>query len=445
MKRFFSWFGVIFLAAGLLAGFGLPLKAARAQDDRPVVVVLRLEGELEPVMETYLQRGLDQAEQMEAELVVVELNTPGGSIDLMDRIVQRIRNYSHPVIVYVYPRGAMAGSAGTLITLAGHLSAMAPETLIGAASPVGSQGEDIGETMEAKVKEVMKASIRNLAAQRPPEAVRLAESMIDDARAVTVDQALQIGLIDYKADSLDDLLAQVDGRNVMVLDREVVLHTTNARVEEIQVNWIDQVLILLTNTNLVFLLLAVGLQAILIEISTPGGWVSGFIGAVFVLLAVYGMGILPVNWFGLLFIIISFVLFVLDIKAPTHGALTAAGVASFIAGALVLFNSVSVPGFKGVSVPLVILTGLVIGGSFFAIVMIGVRAQQTPVRTGSAALVGREGVVRGSGRGMQVQVGGELWSATSEVEIPVGARIRVAKVIGLRLEVERVQEEKPHA
>jgi membrane-bound serine protease (ClpP class) len=441
MKKIRAWSSLLFVTAWLLAGLWLPASAAHAGDDRPVVVVMRLEGALTPVMETYLQRGFDLADDLDADLVVIELSTPGGSIDLMDRIVQSIRNFHRPVVVYVTPRGAMAGSAGTLITLSGHLSAMAPETLIGAASPVGSEGEDVGETMETKVKEVMKATARNLTAKRPVEAQRLAEAMIEEARAVTVDQALEIGLIDIKADDLQDLLAQVNGRTVIVLDQPQILHTLNAQVEEVPQNFIDEVLSFLTNPNLVFLLLAVGVQAILIELSSPGGWVAGFTGAVMLLLAVYGLGILPVNWFGMTFVVIAFVLFVLDVKAPTYGALTAAGVGSFIAGSLILFNSVRVPGFEGVSVPLVILTGLVIGGSFSIIVSIGVRAQRIPVQMGSKSLVGKEGVVRSSGKRMQVQVAGELWTAVAEDEYPTGTRVRVAKMDGLRLVVEKADEE----
>ncbi|HZU87567.1 MAG TPA: ATP-dependent Clp protease proteolytic subunit, partial [Anaerolineaceae bacterium] len=383
MIKLRAWFGVLLIAAWLFGGLLLPPAAVHAQEDRPVVVVMRLEGALTPVMETYLQRGFDLADDLNAELVVIELSTPGGSVDLMDRIIQRIRNYDRPVIVYVSPRGAMAGSAGTLITLAGHLSAMAPETLIGAASPVGSQGEDIGETMETKIKEVMKALARNLTAGRPLAAQFLAEDMIDKAKAVTVDQALQIGLIDIKAVDLQDLLAQANGRVVLVMDQERTLNTTDARVEDVPQNFVDQLLLFLTNPNLVFILLAVGVQAILIELSSPGGWVAGFTGAVMLLLAVYGLGLLPVNWFGLVFVAMAFVLFALDVKAPTHGALTAAGIGSLIAGALILFNSVRVPGFEGVSVPLVILTALVMGASFSVIVAIGVRAKKTPVQMGS--------------------------------------------------------------
>ena len=272
----------------------------------------------------------------------------------------------------------MAASAGTILTLAGHVAAMAPETTIGAASPVGSQGEDIGQTMESKVKEILKASIRTLTTERPVEAQKLAEETVDTARAVTVDEALEVGLVDIKADDLEDLLEQLDGRKAVTSTGEVVLRTKGASVYEVQNTVIEQILQLLINPNLVFLLLSIGVQAILIEISSPGGWVAGTIGVACLLLAVYGLGILPVNWFGALFLVLAFVLFILDIKAPTHGALTITGAISFISGALILFNSARVPGFPAVSVPLVIGMGIFIAASFLAMLTFALRALKLP-------------------------------------------------------------------
>jgi len=202
-------------------------------------------------------------------------------------------------------------------------------------------------------------------------------------------------------------------------------------------------LLLLVNPNLVFLLLAVGVQAILIEISSPGGWGAGFIGVVCLLLAIYGIGILPVNWFGLLFLLTAFILFILDIKAPTHGALTAAGAASFIVGALVLFNSATLPGFPRVSIPLVVGTGISIAGFFFVIMTFALRAQRRPIQIGKETLPGKQGwvVVDLNPRGM-VQVGGELWAADAQGEnIPIqeGERIEVVQADGLELRVKRVE------
>jgi membrane-bound serine protease (ClpP class) len=406
------------------------------------VLVLTARGPLTPIMVEYVRRGLHQAENMGAEALILQLDTPGGDIGLMNNMVQVIRNSTVPVIVYVYPTGAMAASAGTVITLAGHVAAMAPQTTIGAASPVGSQGEDIGATMESKVKEVLKATVRTLTANRPLKAVQLAQQTIENARAVTVDEALEIGLIDIKASNLSDLLDQLDGRQVSLGEVMRTLHTRNALPSILPLNFIEELLQLLTNPNIVFLLLSIGVQAILIELSSPGGWVAGFIGVVCLLLAVYGLGILPVNWFGLLFLVLAFVLFILDIKAPTHGGLTVAGVASFITGALVLFNSVRVPGFPSVSVPLVVGTGIFIGLTFLVILSFALRALRAPLRTGKEILAGKTGVARTELHPAgQVQVAGELWSAElAEDEtgpLAADSRIVVVRVEGLRLIVRR--------
>jgi membrane-bound serine protease (ClpP class) len=416
---------------------------AAAQETEPVVVVLTARGSLSPVMLDYLERGLSVAQEHNARLVVLQLDTPGGSIDLMNRMVETIRASSIPVAVYVAPRGAMAGSAGTLITLAGHISAMAPETAIGAASPVDSTGQDIGETMDRKVKEILKATARSLTTDRPADATKLAEEMIENARAVSVDEATQVGLIDLKADSLDDLIQKIDGRSIKINDQVLVLKTRGAETLPVPLTLVEQVLLLLVNPNLVFLLLTLGVNAILLEFSSPGGWVAGTTGVICLILAIYAMGLLPVNWFGMLFLLLAFILFILDIKAPTHGALTAAGAASFIAGGLVLFNSTPVPGVPGVSVPLVVGTGIFMALGFFAIVTIALRAQRVPVRTGQTVLVGLVGETRGEinphGQ-VQVQVAGELWSAElapDEEPMPSGTPVIVTGHKGLRLVIKR--------
>ncbi|MDD5368722.1 MAG: nodulation protein NfeD [Anaerolineaceae bacterium] len=417
----------------------LPGQAVLAQNPGPTALVLTADGPLTPAMAEYLDRGLRRAAQEQAELLIFELNTPGGDINLMNRMVTSIRGSSAPVVVYVWPRGAMAGSAGTIITLAGHANAMAPETAIGAASPVGSQGQDIDTTEATKVKEMLKATVRTFSGRRPAGAISLAEATIDSAKAVSDQEALQAGLIDFIATDVNDLLRQLNGFKVTTSAGERTLNTGGIVVQPLQISFIEQLLQMLTNPNIVFLLLTLGVQAILIELSSPGGWVAGFVGAVALALAAYGLGILPVNWFGVVFLLLSFVLFFLDIKSPTHGALTAAGVVSFIIGALVMFNSPNVPAFQRVSVPLVVGTGLVTAAAFFTVVSFGLRAMRIPLRTGERPLIGKVGVVRDplDPEGT-VQVAGELWTAHIEEDeptIPRGALVEVLGVEGVRLRV----------
>ena len=412
-----------------------------AQEDGAPVLVLTAEGPITPSMLGYLERGLSSAGQQNAEALVFILDTPGGSVDLMNEFVQVIRSSTIPTVVYVAPQGAIAGSAGTVITLAGHASAMAPETAIGAASPVSAEGQDLEETIEAKEKNIIKALVRSLAEDRGEEAIRIAEETIESAYALTASEALEIGLIDFIADDVPDLLDQLDGFQVTTIDGQVTLETANSLIIPFDPTFIESLLGVLTNPNIVFLLLTVGVQAILIELSSPGGWIAGFIGAVSLALAAYGLGVLPVNWFGLIFLAIAFVLFVLDIKAPTHGALTAAGVASLIVGSLVLFNSPGTPSFLRVSVPLVIGVSLVTAGIFFTILMIAMRAQRAPILTGQESFVGRKGTARTSIAPFgTVQMSGELWSgelAPGEETIPEGASVEVLEVKGVRVIVRR--------
>lgn len=360
----------------------------------------------------------------------------------MLEIITEIRASDVPVVVYVAPRNAVAGSAGAMITMAGHASAMAPETSIGASSPISGSGENLDSTSATKAKEISKAAIRDFVSPRGEEALALAEAMIDEAKAATGTEALEVKLIDFIADDVDDLLEVLDDFTVQLEDGPRTLNTDNIDIEPLEMSFIEAFLLLLTNPNIAFLLTAIGIQAVLIEISSPGGWVAGFIGVVCITLAVYGLGVLPVNWFGIIFLIIAFVLFILDINAPTHGALTAAGVASFIVGALVLFNSPGTPDFLRVSVPLVIGTGLAIGAFFFAILVYALRALRAPVASGAESFVGRTGTVKASmkGSGGQVQLGSELWSADlvdDSEKIRKGDIVEVVEVKGLRLKVRK--------
>jgi membrane-bound serine protease (ClpP class) len=440
MKR-----AVFFLAcfAVCILSLTFPQSLILAQDESPLVLALKVDGTVTPAMAEYLDRGIKIAAQRNAELLIFEMNTPGGSVDIMNRMVQSIRGSSVPVVVYVSPRGAMAGSAGTVITLAGHIAAMAPETAIGAASPVGSQGEDIGQTMESKVKEILKATVRSLAERRGETAIKLAQDTIETAKAVSVKEAKEAGLIDFIAADTDDLIRQLDGYQVETASGLHTLHLSNAETVTLPNTLIEQVLQLLTNPNIVFILLSIGVQAILIELSSPGGWVSGFIGVICIALAIYGLGILPVNWFGLIFLVLAFILFIVDIKAPTHGALTAAGVGSLIVGGLVLFNSPNVPSFQRVSVPLVIGMSVFTGALFFLVLMLALRAQRVPIRAGMEAVAGRMGVARSAidPEGM-VQAAGELWSAElidGEEPVAKGERVEVVEVEGIKLRVRKIK------
>ncbi len=421
----------------------LPVGVGQARSAQRQVLVLEFDGPVTPVLVNYVDNAIRRAEMQEMELIVLRLNTPGGQIGLMNQVVTLLRESEVPVVVYVSPKGAMAASAGTLVTLAAHASAMAPDTVIGAASPVGAEGEDLNETMKAKVSETLMAQARSLAERRGERAVEMAEAAVRDARAFSAQEALQAGLIDRVANDLDDLLSQLDGFRVEVNGETRTLQTTDVQVLEMPLNALEELLQLLTDPNLVFVLLSLGIQAIFIELSSPGGWVAGFVGVVCVALAVYGMGILPVNWFGIIFLIVAFVLFVLDIKAPTHGALTAAGVGAFIAGSLILFNSVRIPGVPQISIPLVVGMGLFLALTFSVVIGFAMRAMRIPPRMGERTLVGQRGVVKEAlARRGTVRLAGELWSAElvddAAESAQLGEMVEVVAVEGVRLRVRKV-------
>ena len=429
----------ILLTSLLLVLFLLqPLHAAASG---PVALVLTIDGAITQATQEYLLRGIQTAEQEHVEVVILQLNTPGGDILSMSAMTEAMRASTVPVVVYVTPRGAMAASAGTVITLAAHASAMAPETIIGAASPVSSGGEDLSQTEMAKQENALVAKVDAFTGWRGPQAVALAESTITSAKAVSSTQALQVHLVDFSATDLNDLLRQLDGFTVRMPGGPLTLHTTGIVQQALPMSLIEQLLQLLIDPNIVFLLLAIGLQALLIELTHPGAWVPAFFGVVCLALGAYGLGFLPVNWFGLIFMVTAFVLFILDIKAPTHGALTLAGIASFIVGALVLFNSPGTPHFEQVSIPLVIFVGIFIGLIFAVILTYALRAQGRPVITGSARLAGQTGfAVSEIDPSGQAQLASELWSADlAEASEPLhrGDRLEVVKVEGLRLKVRK--------
>ena len=406
-----------------------------------VVDVMTIDAAITQATQGYLTRGIQTAELNDAQLIILQLNTPGGDILSMNAMTEAMRASTVPIVVYVTPRGAMAASAGTVITLAAHASAMAPETIIGAASPVGSGGQDLGATELAKQTNAMVAKVDSFAERRGPDAVALAEATIKYAKAVSSTDALKAHLVDFIAASLPDLLKQLDGFTVQMANGPLVLHTAGATQQNLPMSLIEQLLQLLIDPNIVFLLLAIGLQALLIELTHPGAWIPAFFGVVCLALGAYGLGFLPVNWFGLIFMATAFVLFILDIKAPTHGALTLAGIVSFIIGALVLFNSPGTPHFEQVSLPLVIFVGVFIGLIFAVILGYALRAQNRPVITGSARLAGQTGfAVSEIDPTGQAQLAGELWSADlADASEPVhrGDRLEVIRVEGLRLKVRK--------
>ena len=399
------------------------------------VKLAEFKGPVTPVLASYIERSIVDAEAQAAALLIIELDTPGGSVDITKNITQVMMAARVPVVVWVAPSGAHAGSAGTFITLAAHLAAMAPGSSIGAASPVSNEGQDLNETLKAKATNILVADIKNLAARRGEKAVAWAEKAVSEAAAATADEALDLGVVDIIATDLDDLLRQLDGRTVTVAGKDITLQVSDAPVEEIPLNPWEGLLNQITNPALAAILLTIGLNAILFELSSPGGYAAGVIGVICILLAFYALGTINANWTGLGFVVLAVILFVLDIKAPTHGALTVGGIVSFVFGLYLLYNTSDIP----VPWPSIIVSALATGAFFAFVVTKALMIQRRPAVGGMTGMVGQVGVVRQplEPHGM-VLVNGELWKAESESgSLSAGEPVVVTRQEGFVLWVRR--------
>jgi membrane-bound serine protease (ClpP class) len=397
-------------------------------------------------MASYFDRAIKQAEEESALAVVIILDTPGGSVDITLEIVQSFRNAQVPVIVFVAPDGAQAASAGSVIAASAHALGMAPATVIGAASPVDSSGADIEGTLYRKITEDLKATMRSLTERRGIEALTLAEAMVEEAKAVTSSEALDAGFADVVATDVADLLRQLDGANLEIGEEVVTLNTSGVEQKVFSMSPVEQLLHALANPLLIGILLAVGAQAILIEISSPGGWVAGFVGVLCLGLALYGLGTIPANWFGLILIAIAFVLFLLEVKTPGTGALAFVGAITMVAGFFVLFNSPGSPEFARLSITSAIIITLFTAGFFLFLVTKALKAQQKTPVTGIEGLVGQLGPVRSELRETSeddkvyqgtVLIKGELWKAISDEHIARDEQVVVKSVDRFTLRVKK--------
>jgi len=418
------------------------ISPAAAEGDH--IVVAEIEGPVTTAMANYFDRVIQTAENSGALAALIVLDTPGGALDVMLEIVQSFRNAEIPIIVYIGPAGAQAASAGSVITLAAHAAGMAPETVIGAASPVDGSGEDIEETLYKKLTEDLRATMRNLTERRGEEAVILAEAMIYEARAVTAYEALDKALIDAVASDVDDLIKQLDGLTVEVKGRPVSLAIANADQQKLSMSLIEQTLHALSNPLLIGLLMTIGVQAILIEIGSPGGWAAGFIGLLCLGLGLYGLGTLPANWLGLGLVAVAFVLFFLEVKTPATGILAVAGTITLLAGLLILFNSPGSPKFARISIAGASGIAIFTASFFLFLVAKAFRAQQQAPSTGVEGMVDMIGTTRtdmvaaaptSELYGGTVLVNGEIWRALSESEIEEGQRVVVKSVNGMTIHV----------
>jgi membrane-bound serine protease (ClpP class) len=425
---------VLGVASAALGGAPTPPPAAPV----PVVDVARLDGVVAPATARYIIREIREAEQSGAAALLIEMDTPGGLLKSMEDISKAMLNTDLPTVVFVYPSGSRAASAGVFITYAASVAAMAPTTHLGAAHPVGVGGVGGGgnedKTLMTKVTNDAVAEIRGFAARRGrnPD---WAEKAVRESVSITETQALDLHVIDLIAASPRDLLDRIDGREVTTASGKRILHTRGARLADTPMDVTERFLALLSDPNIGFVLMTMAIYGIIFELSNPGSVFPGVIGGLALILALASFAVLEVNVAGLFLIGFSLILFIADIKVPSHGVLTAGGIISFVLGSLLLTEH-QAP-FLRISLTLILTMAALTAGFFAVAVGAGLRAQKQKVQTGREGLVGAVGVARSdlTPQGT-VFVQGELWTAeTADGVIPAGARVRVARVDGLRLKV----------
>ena len=404
------------------------------------VHVLKADGDVNPVMHRYINRGIDQAEDAKAMAVVIELDTPGGLMSSMEDIVKRIEEDRIPVIVFVSPKGAKAASAGTFITMAANIAAMAPSTRIGAASPVGASGEDIEGTLGKKVTEDAVAYAKSIANYRGRNA-EWAEQAVREAVSATETEAVDLNVVDLIADDLPSLLEAVDGLEVQLVDRSVALATKDAEVVHNDMNLAERFLDLISDPNITFLLLSLGSIALFYEIVNPGQIFPGVFGAIALVIAFFSLSVLPFNWAGVILIFLAFALFIAEIFVTSGGILGIGGVVALVLGGLLLTWG-NPSGFQ-VNMWLVYGMAAVAGAFFLFVVTSIIRIRSQPAVTGVDVLIGRRAVARSplNPNGM-VFVDGEYWSATLEDgSAEEGEDVVVTAIEGLKLIVRKMRKE----
>ncbi|MGB4780915.1 NfeD family protein [Candidatus Methylomirabilis sp.] len=404
---------------------------------RPVLAI-KLEGVIAPSTADYIIRAIKQADREVAQALVIELDTPGGLDLSMRSIIKEMLAAERPIVVYVSPSGARAASAGAFITLAAHVAAMAPGTNIGAAHPVNMGGQ-MDKEMNKKVTNDAAAYIRTIAEQRGRN-VQWAEDAVRKSVSATEKEALQLKIIDLVADKLDDLLVAMDGREVTTARGKVMLHTKGVEVTQIEMGLRDKILKVISDPTIAYMLLMLGLAGLYFELSTPGAILPGVLGGIFLILAFYGFQTLPINYAGLLLILLAIILFIAEVKVTSYGMLTVGGIVAMILGSFMLIRSPEP--FLRISLSAILFTTAATAAFFGFIVTMALRAQRQKTTTGVEGLIGQVGTVRtplkpeGS-----VLVGGELWSAQCEEGAEPGDKVRVRAVKGLLLKVDRLKTE----
>jgi len=404
------------------------------------VVSIQIDGNINPAASAFIHRSIEHADQVQAECLIIQLNTPGGLLKSTRVIVSDILESPVPVVVYVSPGGAHAGSAGVFITLSAHVAAMAPGTNIGAAHPV-DLANGLDSIMSRKATNDAAAFIRSIAEKRKRN-IAWADESVRKSISITEKEALKKKVIDLIAQNTTELLNQLEGRTVSLGRSAKVLHTRDAVVERVEMGDFEKILDLISDPNIAYILLLLGLYGMIFELFNPGAIVPGIVGVICLTLAFYAMHALPVNFAGLALIIFGVVLFLLEIKIVSHGVLTIGAIASLLLGSMMLIRPDAQMEVRQISW-WVILSAVGLSALFFLFVVgLGLRAQRLKPVTGAEGMIGEIGesleVLNPVGT---VRVHGETWTAESLIgPIAKGARVRVARIKNLMLFVENATE-----
>lgn len=423
----------VFILAGLVAG---------AQDKGPVFNVITVDSVITSPTAKYIAASIEQAKKDNAEGLIILLDTPGGMDTAMRDIAKSILNAPLPVIVFVYPSGARAASAGVIITEAAHIAAMAPGTNIGAAHPVsigiGGSPEDKDKTMSKKIENDAAAYARSIAKTRG-RSEEWVEKAVRKSESITAEEALKLNVIDFVAPDVNKLLVAIDQKEVNLAGGKKKISTKNAVVNNKKMGTREGILSAISDPNISYILLLVGLAGLYFELSTPGAILPGVIGGISLLLAFFGLSTLPVNYTGILLIIFGVILFIAEIKVMSHGMLTVGGIISLVLGSLLLFDTPE-PALR-LSFQVLVPAIIVASGFFMVVIWLAVKAQLRRHFSGAEAMIGAEAkVMKDIDNEGEVFLMGEYWKAISEEPVKKGARVKIIRVDGLKLIVEEIKK-----
>ncbi len=434
LKTCMLWLGLI--AAGLVILHAAP-ESTRGQEDQtgvPLVYQLEVEGSINPALADYIIKGIEEAEEKNAAAVVIRMDTPGGVVTTTKTIIKHMVNARVPIVVFVAPSGSSATSAGALITLCADVAAMAPGTNIGAAHPVGGGGQKISDTMSEKILNDLTAYIRGIVKRKGRNAT-WAERAIRESVSATAAEALKIDAIDVVAVSVPDLLEKIDGMKVKKKDVTLTLKTKGAEIEKIATGWRFKILDVVANPNIAYILMMIGGIGIMMELYNPGMIFPGVVGGICLLLAFFALQVLPVNYVGVMLIIVSVILFILEVKITSFGLLSIGGIISLTLGSIMLFEGDAA---MRVSWAVIIPTVTLVSAFFIFAMGLVVQAWMTMPRTGGEGLLGEVGTaVTDIDEDGKIYVHGEYWNARADSRIPRGERVRITHVDSLSVRVTR--------